>query len=127
MSEAEVLLACFRALALDGQAHPVGSRVTCSPAPTDTDRDWLVLVGPGLVAETIARLGALAVADGSKPGEHFTSIRIGIENVILTDQPDFYRRFLAATRVAKLLNISDKAHRLALFQAVLYGHTQEPS
>lgn len=38
---------------------------------------------------------------------------------------DIYDRFIAATAVAKRLNLLDKADRIALFQAVLYANGGE--
>lgn len=123
--------------------EPVGSRVTCNPPPTDTDRDWLVLV-PSIQPETqgdpffgfAAELSKdgwtlpepYTPANPDKPQEGglvFMSVRRGEDNLILTDSEEFFRRFLAATSVAKRLNLLDKADRIALFQAVLYGNACE--
>lgn len=109
----------------------VGSRVTCSPAPTDTDRDFLVLVE----GRDWGNLwGALErdkwKVDGSLPvnaepwdaSVRFSSFKRDECNLICTDAPDFHRRFLAATAIAKRFNLLEKADRIALFQAVLYGN-----
>ena len=111
---------------------PVGSRVTCDPAPTDTDRDWLVLVPPEKFAAFQTFLidagwsqGGSDTPDESnetEPDDRFQSYTLGVENVIATCSEQFHRRFLAATSVAKLLNLQDKSHRIALFQAVLYAN-----
>jgi hypothetical protein len=43
------------------------------------------------------------------------------QNLIVTDDLEWHRRFVAATSIAKRLNLMAKADRIALFQAVLYG------
>ena len=111
---------------------PVGSRITCDPAPADTDQDWLVFVPPeafrefveGLIASDWEPAGSLRMEDdrGWTPGAAFNSFRLGIENLIVTCHEDFHKRFLAASSVAKRLNLLEKADRIALFQAVLYGN-----
>ncbi len=128
----------------------VGSRVTCNPAPTDTDQDILVLVPSHTFTELqglrdeqfnaeLYRL--ISLVDGAKADamtarsrasdvgntktaetSPFVSFRDGELNYIVTKSAEFYRRFWAATTVAKRLNLLDKADRVALFQAVLYGN-----
>lgn len=109
----------------------VGSRETCNPPPQDTDQDVLVLVSPGS-GMVIGRLFEHGFqVDGSRiedPADHlnsegtFQSFSKGDLNFIVTCDPTFYARFMAATSVAKRLNLLDKADRIALFQAVLYGN-----
>ncbi len=112
----------------------VGSRVTCSPAPTDTDEDFLVFVPgePNEVHALIDRplteagwdLGGSLPTDMQTPIEshhRFWSYTRGDQNLIITASEPFYARFLAATAVAKRLNLLSKDDRIALFQAVLYG------
>lgn len=103
----------------------VGSWITCNPPVLNTDRDILVLV-PDCVAagEACARLGF--ATSGSHIGReahemNFVSVKRGDLNLILTDSSEFYRRFLAASSVAKRLNVLEKQDRIVLFQAVLYG------
>lgn len=118
--------------ALFVSVRPVGSRVTCNPPPTDTDRDFLCLT---LSSSMLAALEALHMSGyvqrGSQPTDErhpgtidtdFISFRLGDTNLIVTKSPEFYRRFLAATAIAKRLNLLNKADRGALFQAVLYGN-----
>lgn len=114
----------------------VGSRVTCDPAPTDTDQDVLVLVDlntwglhlePLLVTEGFEKGGSdcgdVAGYIGNVPLS-FQSFMFGELNLIVTFDPEFYRRFMAATQVSKSLNLLDKSERVMLFQAVLYGNGQ---
>lgn len=115
------------------QTDPVGSRVTCNPAPTDTDEDWLLLVNADTFASMYDELAYFGVTqDGSCPfnesadileaDDSFASFKIGELNLIFTTDPEFYDRFMLATAVAKRLNLLEKADRIALFQAVLYGN-----
>ena len=108
------------------QYEHVGSRVTCDPVSTGTDDDWLVLVPESnSICEILLALGW--TVDGSHINcpiwnSVFHSMSSGELNLIITDKPDFYRRFLAATHVAKKLNLLKKEDRIALFQACLYGN-----
>jgi hypothetical protein len=117
------------------QTEPVGSRVTCDPAPTDTDRDWLVLVdsNEGLfeLATNLQKDGwsmpepYIPLEGGTGDETVFMSCRKAEDNLILTDSPGFFKKFMAASSVAKRLNLLDKADRIALFQAVLYANADE--
>lgn len=116
----------------------VGSRITCNPAPTNTDQDVLVLTDKDLFENYLKpRLVEHHFDnDGSDCGDvseylsedelTFQSFSHGDLNLIVTFSDQFYRRFLAATSIAKLLNIMQKEYRIALFQAVLYGNSYTP-
>lgn len=128
----------------------VGSRVTCNPAPTDTDADYLVLLMPfddlpdheanAAMGERIREVHEALKADGwelggSRPDNDtlddrketcfFNSYTKAEVNLILTADQTFHRSFLAATVVCKDLNLLEKADRIKLFQAVLYGNSVE--
>lgn len=114
----------------------VGSRVTCSPAPTDTDDDWLVLLkplakgvvenGPGDAPITALRAIGFEM-DARTPfytgndAGGFRSWRRGEVNLIITRDSAFYELFLTATELARRFNLLEKTDRIALFQGVLYG------
>ncbi len=104
----------------------VGSRVTCSPAPTDTDEDFLCLVPEkdggleALSAHGFKQDGQPEFYTGNDNGG-FRSFRKDDVNVITTNDRDFFMLFLTATHLAKRFNLLKKADRIALFQAVLYG------
>lgn len=104
--------------------QPVGSRVTCSPAPTDTDEDWLMRVdsNPAGVLKSLGftQDGQPQFYTGSDAGG-FRSWRRGDVNIVTTPDQEFYNLFLTATHLAKRFNLLEKADRIALFQAVLYG------
>lgn len=120
----------------------VGSRVTCAPAPTDTDADFLILLGEKEFAGNAVQLfreelehyqwviGGSMPLDADEgvypPETKFTSFTRGEVNLIVTESGLFFNRFLAATAVAKRLNLLAKDDRIAVFQAVLYANTTEP-
>lgn len=121
---------------LHKQINAVGSRVTCNPAPTGTDQDWLVFV-PENVYDQFAKalvadgweVGGSAIPVGDdyrNPGEKFNSFTKGEDNVIATCSDEFHRRFLSATATAKALNLMEKGDRINLFQAVLYAAVCDP-
>lgn len=112
----------------------VGSRVTCNPAPTDTDCDVLVKVHyigssgkNDYVTGKYSQMYDVLYRDGWTLGgsgqddSEFESWTKGDINLILTDSEDFYQKFLAATSVCKRLNLLDKEDRKALFRACLYA------
>lgn len=113
--------------------EPVGSRVTCSPAPDDTDRDWLVLIhekGEITFHQHLTscgwKVGGSMKLDPNQPVPHglkFSSYKRGVENLIVTESGEFWRRFLCATALSTHYNLLDKAERIRLFQAILYGNT----
>lgn len=133
----EELMQCWAPLNAIACWLPVGSRVTCNPAPTDTDEDHLLLVAnpESWMALNADLINHGWVIGGSKPvlvdehdfspDEAFTSYTRGHLNLIVTTSLVFFDKFVAATAVARRLNVLDKADRIALFQAVLYGrHTE---
>ena len=101
----------------------VGSRVTCVPAPTDTDEDWLVLVLKDpeneLTAAGFVMEGNPEFYTGNDNGG-FRSWRKGEINLIVTQDTHFYSLFETATELARRYNLLEKSDRIALFQAVLY-------
>lgn len=111
----------------------VGSRVTCDPAPTDTDEDHLVWVWPDDLDATLEALEAAGYREAEAYatyagnartdwGANFLSLRNGEINILLTTSETFFRRFVAASSVAERLNLLDKEDRICLFQAVLYAN-----
>lgn len=117
--------------ALVKQSAATGSRVICRPAPMDTDDDWIVLV------ENVEQFHAIAMQQegwkGPKAVKNADKYPDGWEsfhgpnalNVLVTASEDFFRRFDAATHVARRLNLLEKPDRIALFQAVLYANKWE--
>jgi hypothetical protein len=113
--------------------EPVGSRVTCSPAPTDTDEDFLCLVsGPDAfwklithLQDNLYELGGSDVAPVDEyvlaEWEGFQSYKKGDVNLIVTCSEKFFGLFMEASDEAKRLNLLAKEDRIALFQKILYG------
>ena len=101
----------------------VGSRITCNPPPTDTDEDVLLLTDDlnTLIGDCI-EVGFKRDGDvtASYPTE-FVSLRSGTINFIVTDNEEFYKKFMLATHVCKFLNLQGKLDRICVFQAILYG------
>jgi len=103
--------------------NAVGSRVTCSPAPMNTDQDYLALV-VGDPYQTLTEAGFTQDGSpefytGSDKGG-FRSWRRGDVNIITTEDGVFYDKFMKATYLAKRFNLLNKADRIALFQVILY-------
>lgn len=106
-----------------------GSRVTCNPPPTSTDQDYLVEAFNGLapVRDYLKacgfewETGGESYAATADEPITFQSWRRGDDNLIVTDDHVFAMRHRAATSVCKRLNLLDKADRIAVFRAVLYG------
>lgn len=114
------------------EVTPCGSRVTCNPAPVDTDTDYLVFVATD---DHLSKLLTYLDKEGWQwegATEHyqnvcantFTSFRRGSDNLIVTKNRDFVRLHKIATRICTRLNIMEKPDRIMVFQAVLYGNTE---
>lgn len=108
--------------------EPCGSRVTCRPAPLDTDEDFLVEIrrNEEAVSNVVSVLGGIGFR--WEGGEHyqmaadtFMSFRRDNINLIVTANKLFADRHRTATWLCKRLNLLNKQDRIALFQAVLYG------
>jgi hypothetical protein len=100
----------------------VGSRITCNPAPTDTDEDVLLLTDDleTLIGDCI-EVGF--TRDGDTKASYpvgFVSLRNGSMNFIVTDDEEFYKKFMLATHVCKSLNVMEKSNRIVVFHAILY-------
>jgi hypothetical protein len=103
----------------------VGSRVTCHPAPTDTDIDILCHVSDLLAFIALAEdQGFERGGYGMLPQDRpmlFISLKRDQFNLIVTTDLDFIDKFILATRVATRMNLLSKPDRVDLFQAILYG------
>lgn len=117
---------------IHSRIEPVGSRITCTPPPINTDRDWLVLIAfeqLGDFIESLAKDGWV-IGGSSIPSdkntipaeERFVSLTKGVDNLIITSGESFFNKFMAATACSKRLNLLSKDDRIALFQAVLYAN-----
>lgn len=122
--------------------EPVGSRITCNPAPENTDQDWLILVDSSEagkygkdwkfdenrlleIDDQICSIGyecegSVELYTGDARGS-FRSWRKGDVNLIVTHEHAFFDRFITATHLAHRFNLLKKSDRISLFQAVLYN------
>lgn len=120
-----------KALSLAAMYQPCGSRVTCNPPPTDTDRDFVLLIAESKWQAFIDEVTSIGWEQGGSnlpddvntlpPEKRFLSFVLGQDNLIITHSSIFYARFVAATHVSKQLNLMHKQDRIMLFQAVLYA------
>ena len=100
------------------RSYPTGSRYICNPPPMDTDNDTVYLVngyynwGLSLLKDGWEQCGEYQF------GGQFTAFRKGVENYIVTEDEQFFERYVCATEAAKALNLLDKEDRIKLFQAV---------
>ena len=125
--------AYLAALPMVDKSAAVGSRITCDPSPVSADEDFLILIKNDeqfqqLVDKLDAdgfKLEGSEIVDpadtGNKPWD-FQSFRKDQLNLILTQNEEFYNKFLVASSVAKHLNLRHKGDRVVLFQAVLYAN-----
>lgn len=107
---------------------PCGSRVTCRPAPMNTDEDWLVDIHWSFWSKAAAVRSVLVDHGFRKEGktyegqgQAFESWRKGEVNLIVTPDAEFARKHRLATHVCKKLNLLNKEDRVLVFQAILYG------
>lgn len=107
---------------------PCGSRVTCYPAPYQSDYDFLCfLPNPDNMEFLFNRLSSLGFTsegeDYEMEGEleAFKSWRDSNNvNLIVTYNYEFYKNHLNATALCTALNLMNKEDRIILFEAVLY-------
>jgi hypothetical protein len=112
---------------------PCGSRVTCDPAPMDTDEDWLVQLPDDISdPEGATRTEVLRGLhdrgfrlEGNEDyldeeGMEFQSWRREEVNLIVTYSQKFVTLHELATNVCQRLNLMSKADRIMLFEAILY-------
>lgn len=124
-----------------------GSREICSPAPTDTDDDYILLCEPEYLKELEIQLTKNKwVRGGSMHNDLSDSPYEGAEvdrtsvfsswkkqdgwnesklNFIVTISPEFYQNFVLATRLAKKLNLLKKEDRVTLFNSIVYNEFPE--
>lgn len=111
--------------------HPIiaynktGSRYICNPPVTNTDEDYILLVvtDPSICDWFTNQKFVASVNDAythmKKDG--FISYRRDHINLIATNSRNFYDNFVKATELAKEFNLTDKKHRIMLFEAMRAG------
>jgi hypothetical protein len=101
--------------------HLTGSNYICNPPVTDTDIDTVILARPGYEGSLMSLGWQYQTSEVEYDGMGaFQSYRKDNRNYIVTTDPRFYQRFVAATKAAKVLNLKDKQKRIELFQYILY-------
>lgn len=105
---------------------PVGSRITSSTYSSYSDWDILVYTSSFNFNNTIKDLESIGFKQSSKENynikdNRFIAFRSPSKclNLIVTNDISYYKAFLAATHVAKELNLTKKFERVILFEAVL--------
>lgn len=102
--------------------HKTGSNYICNPPVTNTDVDYIILVGDWELAhQWMLENDFVTCGEDSYGGNLFEAFRKGNLNYIITYDLVFYDRFCAATELAKLKNLKYKSDRIALFKSILYG------
>lgn len=110
------------------EIFPTGSAYICNPPVTNTDTDYLVLVkDDAMLKRAFEVLGEGWDIDGSEhyqvtADSTFISYRNNSINLIVTKNGKFAKKHRVATEVCKALNVLDKAHRVIIFQAMLYDN-----
>ena len=99
---------------------PTGSSYICNPPVVDTDIDFVVCSPNWDKLHTWLEQNGFVTNFEDYEIEDFRSYKRGIINLIVTDDPIFYKRFVKATEVAKNLNLLDKQQRVTLFNFVMY-------
>ena len=109
---------------------PSGSRIICSPAPTDTDEDWLVRVAHGDIQSVCDSLLSQGFEfAGSMIGSEqkvsltldFWSFIRGTLNLIITTNINFFSKFHLATKICTTMNVLSKRDRVMIFEALIHG------
>lgn len=105
--------------------EPVGSRATVDPPPLDTDIDFLIYsenLHDFLVALSLRGYTLEGDLDKYSPNDNeFFSWRKEDINLIVTEDLEFYDKFMTASNLAKEQNLKNKTDRIKLFQNILYG------
>jgi hypothetical protein len=100
-----------------------GSRYICNPPVTNTDEDYIVLINGSDAVQYLKSLGFVpSINDdyNNMSKDRFVSFRRGDINLIVTSSAWFYNNFVKATELAKEFNLTDKKHRIMLFEALLF-------
>jgi hypothetical protein len=127
---------CLKPIAPFAQrVEPMGSRVVCNPAPTNTDADYILLVKP-TDCSTVLRVmddngwvsgGSLIIPDGETISlkHKFKSFRFGEVNAVITNSKEYFDKCMLATAVSKHLNLLQKDDRIVVFHAIVFGESPE--
>lgn len=110
--------------------YQTGSSVICFPPITDTDIDYIICDSEGSFGNhTLHRfliangfeLSCQDMEEYDLESEAFDCYRKGNINLIVTDNYEWYLKWVEATKLAKKLNLLQKEQRITLFKYILYG------
>ena len=106
---------------------PVGSRVTCSPPPTDTDLDLLCYPKKWHSEwyEVLDSTGWRLEGEIYGTRHEFQSWRKDHYNLIVAKNDTFFDNFMEATEVCKRLNLLRKEDRVAKFDEIFKKNTPQ--
>lgn len=106
--------------------YQTGSSVICNPPVTDTDIDFIICTTCYEEIKIFLEKNGFNISCSDK--EEYEVISEGFEcyrkdniNLIVTDNYEWYKKWVLATNVAKKLNLLKKEDRITLFKAILYG------
>lgn len=102
------------------KAAQTGSSYICNPPVTNTDIDFVIHSDNWDVLHNWAEQNGFKTNFEDYAIDEFRSYKRGVINLIVTNDPIFYKRFVKATEVAKNLNLLDKQQRIDLFDFVMY-------
>lgn len=113
------------------EIHETGSHYICNPPVEDTDIDWIILIADHDWEKCDRFLGEDGWKIGGSVGRDedgdiiltssFQSYKCGKDNLIITSDPNYYEKFIVATKLAKRFNLLKKEDRIACFKAVIHG------
>lgn len=106
----------------------IGSSVTCSPPPENGDIDYLIYVANSQlnnVEITLRSLGFVLEGDEFYDFAIFRSWRKGNINCIVAEDLKWVQRFVAASFIAKKLNLQQKKHRVSICRFIIDGLADE--
>ena len=106
--------------------YQTGSSIICNPPVENTDIDFIICTFDYYKLDRyLVTHGFKQTSQNEKeydlPSEKFTCYRKNNINLIVTEDIDWYKKWVFATKVAKKLNLLKKEDRITLFKAILYN------
>ena len=105
---------------------PTGSNYICSPPVEDTDIDYVVFV-KGTLQSAKAYLHNegwnLCGKEYDEGSTEWFAMRKGKDNYIVMNDQERFSKWVNATELAKKLNLTNKDHRILLFNTIIDGMT----
>lgn len=124
-SESKIIKDLVKQLPIDTLIEYSGSRVICDPIPMDTDIDVVIYSDQDKFVDNLIRKEDFKPCYGSVSDSSFYSYRKGTVNIIHIHSKEGYDKFMLATGIAKRLNLTNKDHRIILFQSIRMGVVSE--